>query len=219
MTAMKYKAVLWDMDGVLIDSERHWDSLGDLFLEDVVTDWDAFDKTRLVGRSLRDIYNLFQDEYGIAITFEEYVEEYNKLAKFIYQNKAELLPHAISTLTEIQNAGTTQGLVSSSSHMWIEYALKRFPLRQFFDVIVSSDDVDGVGKPDPAIYTFACNQIGVPPDQAIVVEDSTPGITAAREAGSTVIGFDHQDNIQDLAGADIFISDLEEIPEILFSAG
>ncbi|MCF7803663.1 MAG: HAD family phosphatase [Candidatus Marinimicrobia bacterium] len=215
----KYRTVIWDMDGVLIDSERHWNSLDSLFLEDVVNDWEAFDQSRLVGRSLGDIYELLAEEYGISISKDEYLREYNRVARRIYGEKASLMPNVQQTLHEIDALGVAQCLASSSSREWIGYALERFPLGEFFDHIVSADDVGGRGKPDPAIYEYTCKTMACTKDATIVIEDSEPGVKAAQGAGLTVIGYSHKDNTQSLESAEFHVSDLLEIPEIVSGAG
>ena len=215
--ASDFTTVIWDMDGVLIDSENHWDSLETHFLEDAVDNWDDFDKSRMIGRSLKDIYNLLEKEHGIHLSYREYVEEFNALARRVYQEAAELSPNAEATLLRIREMGLQQALVSSSSRQWIRYALERFPLEEYFDSIISSDDVQGRGKPDPAIYEFACRQLECVKEKTLVVEDSRAGIAAAHKAGLTVIGYFPEKKPR--GNPDGKITDLAEVWNMLSSSG
>lgn len=219
MTGMKYKTVLWDMDGVLVDSERHWKSLENFFLKDVVNDWHSFDQTRLTGRSMKDIYEILEAEHGISVSFEEYVNQYNNVAKTIYQDQAELMPNAERVLNKLNETGISQGLVSSSSHTWINFTLERFQLRHFFQAVVSSDDVNGVGKPNPAIYEYACEQLKANPSETIVIEDSVPGIQAASGAGCTVIWYTGSEKSSTRTESDYIVHDLGQVLSVLDSSG
>lgn len=219
MTGMKYKTVLWDMDGVLVDSERHWKSLENFFLKDVVNDWHSFDQTRLTGRSMKDIYEILEAGHGISVSFEEYVNQYNNVAKTIYQDQAELMPNAERVLNKLNETGISQGLVSSSSHTWINFTLERFQLRHFFQAVVSSDDVNGVGKPNPAIYEYACEQLKANPSETIVIEDSVPGIQAASGAGCTVIWYTGSEKSSTRTESDYIVHDLGQVLSVLDSSG
>lgn len=212
---MKLHTVIWDMDGVLVDSERHWDALDSFFLEEIVPQWDQFDEDLLTGRSIKDIHEMLTRDYGLDMDFESYVAHYNQVAKKIYSEKAELMPHARETLSTIAELGARQALASSSYHAWIGYAMEQFAIGKYFEKIVSAEDVDGTGKPAPDIYIETIRQLNAQPDDTIVIEDSAVGIQAAKAAGLTVIGYQSDVNEQNLSNAHTTVRDLRQIPDLL----
>lgn len=214
---MKFHTIIWDMDGVLVDSERHWDSLDSFFLEEMVPQWEEFDEDLLTGRSIKDIHDMLTQNYGLDMDFQSYVAHYNQVAKKIYGEKAELMPHARETLSAIAELGVRQALASSSYHAWIGYAMEQFDLADYFEKIVSAEDVDGAGKPAPDIYREAIRQLNVNPDDVIVVEDSAVGVQAAKAAGLKVIGYQSEINDQNLDDAHTTVTDLRQIPAIIES--
>ena len=205
------------MDGVLVDSERHWDGLDSFFLEKVVPEWDQFDENLLTGRSIKDIHDMLTSDYGLDMDFESYVGHYNQVAKKIYGEKAELMPHARETLSAIAELGVRQALASSSYHAWIGYAMQQFSLRDYFEKIISAEDVGGAGKPAPDIYLEAIRQLNVNPDHVLVVEDSAVGVQAAKTAGLTVVGYQSELNDQNLGHAHTTVMDLRQVPVLLES--
>lgn len=209
--------VIWDMDGVLVDSERHWDTKDDFFLARELDNWSEFDESRLIGRSLADIYAMLRKEMDLQMSYDEYRENYDATAKHIYSTKAELMPNAMKTLESLKQMGITQALVSSSTHRWIGYALDQFGIAEYFTKIISSDDVDGKGKPAPDIYKYACAQLNASQDEILVIEDSIPGIQAAKQAGLTVAGYTGAKHGQHPADADIEIDDLREVLRLVES--
>ncbi len=212
-----FEFVIWDMDGVLVDSERHWDTKEDFFLARALDNWNKFDESRLIGRSLPDIYKMLREEMNLQMSYDEYREQYDATAKYIYSTKAELMPNALKTLEELSQAGIIQALVSSSTHRWIGYAIEQFGIKQYFTEIISSDDVDGKGKPAPDIYEYACKKLRASKNKILVVEDSVPGIQAAKNAGLIVAGYTGAQHGQHPVGADVEIDNLSQIPDLVKS--
>lgn len=211
----QFEHVLWDMDGVLLDSERHWDTGNKFFLASEIKSWDQFDQSRLVGRSLLDTYHIFKNEYNLQMSYQEYESKFNAAAREVYSKRANLMPHARDVLNELQATNIGQSIVSSSTHHWINMAVNRFNLKQYFSCIISAEDVNGRGKPVPDIYLFAQSKLNIPTEELLVVEDSIPGIQAALAAGLTVIGYAPMgtNNLHNYAVQ--VITDLREIPNII----
>ena len=205
-------AVCFDMDGVLVDSEDYWipreraDLLPELLPEDDI------DIAEITGMNYRDIYEYLAANYKVAASKSDFLSWYDETAESIYGEDVDLLPGARSLLGRLDDRGTAVALVSSSPPHWIETVVSRFDLS--FDEIVSADAVDVPGKPAPDIYEHATDLLGVPPEDAIAVEDSSHGIEAAGRAGMHVVGFRHGDaDDTDLSGADVVApaaSDLRE---------
>ena len=196
-------AVIFDMDGVIVDSELHWKAVEAEFLQGLVGRWGDDDQRGIIGMSLYDIHARLVDNYGLTQTREEFVHFYKDLSKVIYGERSGLIPGFSETIQALVGSGTTIGLASSSPHSWIGMVLDRFALRGHFRAVVSSDDVQGRGKPAPDIYLFAADALGVRPRKCVAIEDSSKGIRSAKAAGMCCFGLrnGHNDD-QDLSEAD-----------------
>ena len=196
-------AVIFDMDGVIVDSELHWKAVEAEFLQGLVGRWSDEDQRGIIGMSLYDIHARLVDNYGLSQSREEFVHFYKDLSKVIYGERASLIPGFSETIQALVQRGTPIGLASSSPHSWIGMVLDRFALRSHFKVVVSSDDVDGRGKPAPDIYLFAADAIGFDPTRCLAIEDSSKGIKSAKAAGMRCFGLrnGHNDD-QDLSESD-----------------
>ncbi|WP_254531965.1 HAD family hydrolase [Natrinema gelatinilyticum] len=182
-------AVLFDMDGVLVNSEDYWVDVerAEIFPA-TVPDADV-DLAETSGMNFREIYDYLDAEYGAAISREEFVQRFDEAAEEIYTERAELLDGLHDLLAELDDRGVPTALVSSSPHDWIDMVTERFDLEGSFDRVVSADDIDGASKPAPDVFAYAADEIGVPADECIVVEDSANGIEAAARAGTVVVAY------------------------------
>lgn len=193
-----FKAFVFDMDGVIVDSESQWKKLEHKFLKKELPTWGEQDYENITGLGIVQFYQYLVDRHGLSLGIEEFKEKNREIARQIYQEYVNLTPGFRSFIAELASMDCKIALCSSSPMEWIEIVLERFELRDFFEVVVSSDHVNGVGKPDPAIYKLVASKLGVNPADCLVVEDSKHGIHAARDAGMTVLGFQPGENKQSL---------------------
>lgn len=189
------EAVIFDMDGVIVDSEQYWHEMeGPLFQEVTPEGIDIEDAKRMAtGRNFREIYEILDEEYGVTVSREEFLQRYYSVADTIYNERAEVMDGFHELLTSLHEHGVTIALVSSSPREWIDTVMNRFDI-DGFNLIVSADTlkVDGViekGKPHPAVYRHAAERLGITPQDCVVVEDSDNGIEAAKRAGMHCIGY------------------------------
>ncbi len=200
------RAVIFDMDGVIVDSELHWKGVESEFLKGLIGHWDEALQAGIIGMSAYDVYHKLVSEEGLKISIAEYLEYYNSLAKKIYGEKSSLIAGSRETIEAVSAAGYRVALASSSPKPWIDIVLTRFSLTPWFSVVASSDDVSGVGKPNPAIYQFTSTRLAVSPSRTVAIEDTKKGIQSAKAAGMKVIGFRNGFNEgQDLSAADQII--------------
>lgn len=207
------KAVIFDMDGVLVDSEQWWFQTTKEWLSGLIgKTWDEKKEARITGKSVPDIYRSLNEYYSLSISEQEFFDVYNVMAQDVYMRRASLTPHVRQTLEAIQGCTILLALASSSPHSWIKIMLSRFSLAPYFAVIVSSEDVGFAGKPSPDIYLYTAQKLSVSPKQCVVIEDSRNGVLAAKAAGMVALGYrtPHNQN-QNLDKADIIITDLAEI--------
>lgn len=212
ITHQRVEALVFDMDGVIVDSERHWKQLEGFFLQQLIPHWDRADQGKITGLSLRDTFALLRDSYGLKHTESEFLDVYQDMAAQIYMEKVALLPGFTGLLDELRAHEVPLALTSSSLRSWIEMVLARFSLHDAFRVVVSAEELKGEGKPSPAIYIHTAKELGVPAARCIVIEDSRNGVLSAKAAGMYCIGLRNGFNEeQDLSGADIIVHGFHEL--------
>src|SRR5215469_6207479 len=166
------EAVIFDMDGVIVDSEIHWKTTEGFFLQSLIPGWSAKDQDRIIGLGVLDLYKLLVDSYHLQKTKEQFLEIYQEMANKIYGQKVSLIEGFTELLTALNTNKIPVALASSSPTSWINIMLERFRLRDSFQVVVSADELGGQGKPSPAIYLHTARCLGVFPERCIAVEDS-----------------------------------------------
>jgi HAD superfamily hydrolase (TIGR01509 family) len=182
------RAVLWDMDGTLIDSEEfHWTSWRDaLANEGIAITHEQF----LSSFGQRDD-SIIPRWLGAASTLER-VERIANAKEELYRdlirkNGISPLPGVASWVQRLHNQGWLQAIASAAPLSNIEVVLSALGAAHYFNGIVSAEDVHR-GKPDPEVYLIAASRVGTLPDRCIVVEDAVAGIEGARRAGMRSIG-------------------------------
>jgi HAD superfamily hydrolase (TIGR01509 family) len=205
-------AVIFDMDGVIVDSEIHWKTTEGFFLQSLISGWSAHDQDRIIGLGVLDLYALLVDTYQMQKTQEEFLEIYQVMANEIYGQKVSLIAGFTELLTALNTNYIPVALASSSPTSWINIMLERFSLRDSFQVVVSADELKGQGKPSPAIYLLTASRLGIRPDRCVAIEDSKNGVLSAKNAEMFCVGFRNGFNDeQDLSRADVIIHHFAEL--------
>jgi HAD superfamily hydrolase (TIGR01509 family) len=197
------EAVLFDMDGVIVDSEEYWLAFEDeeLFPETLAEPYP--ENSEITGMNYREIYDYLDANYETTVGREAFVRRYEAAAEDIYGENVSLMPGFRELTAVLRERGLTVGIVSSSPPDWIETVVERFDLGPF-DAVASADAIDGPGKPEPDVYERAAAELGVDPADCVVVEDSANGSLSASRAGAYVIGYRTATN----ADADLLASDV-----------
>lgn len=193
------KAIIFDMDGVLIDSERHWLTDGRALVKRWVPTWTDKDQERVVGLGVEPLYAFLIQEYGLRASEADFARDYHDTIRDIFTTKAELLDGVTPLLQGIAASAYRLALATSSPRRWIEVVSARFSFDSTFELMVSASDLGCAAKPAPDIYERTAQLLSVAPSQCLVVEDSCPGVTAAHRAGMKVIGlrngFNHSQDL------------------------
>ena len=187
------RAVLWDMDGTLIDSEEfHWISWRDTMAnQGIAITREQF----LASFGLRND-SVLPRWLGAAATPER-IEKIATTKEEMYRHLVRTegispLPGVASWLHRLHSQGWLQAIASSAPRANVEAVLEALAVAQFFQGIVAAEDVHR-GKPDPEVYLTAAARLGASPDRCIVVEDAVAGIEGARNAGMRSIGVSPND--------------------------
>ncbi len=183
-------AVLWDMDGTLIDSEKLWDvSLRELMAHLGAAELRQEVREALIGSNMRHTCEVLLAEADRPITPASVAETGRWLTERTRQLFATDLPWrpgAREALASVRAGGVRTALVTSTERELTEVALDTIG-REFFDVTVCGDEVDGRNKPDPWPYLSAARLLGVDPRRCVAVEDSVTGSASAEAAGCVVL--------------------------------
>ena len=205
-------AVIFDMDGVIVDSEIHWKTTEGFFLQSLIPGWSAKDQDKIIGLGVLDLYALLVDTYYLQKTQQEFLEIYQQMANEIYGQKVSLIAGFTELLTALNTNHIPVALASSSPTSWINIMLERFSLRDSFQVVVSADELKGEGKPSPAIYLLTASRLGILPERCVAIEDSKNGVLSAKNAEMFCVGFRNGfNNEQDLSRADVIIHHFSEL--------
>lgn len=206
------KAFIFDMDGVIIDSEPLHFEVDLLTLAYFGAQGTKEDLERFVGMTNPEMWAVLRDELQLAPTVAEIIEYQlaNKIER-LTQDPHEPIDGIKELLEQLKQRQIPIAIASSSPRVFIEAVLKKFEIIDLFSCIVSGEEVPK-GKPAPDVYLEAASQLGVRPQDCVVLEDSRNGIIAAKAAGMRCIGYVNLNSgIQDLSQADLIVSSVRDI--------
>lgn len=183
------KAFLFDMDGVMADSETAWDQMGFNDLLKRYFGQELASKVRVKsGTSIKGIFDAFVAA-GWLGDYDTFHKENEKIADKIYHS-IPLTPGLDELIKKLHTRGYIIAVVSSSPSEWVESLISRLPSRKLISTVVSVNNHKTLhAKPSPDPYNFAMMELGVTPDTTIVLEDSEAGVTAAKASRAKVICF------------------------------
>jgi len=205
----RYRAVIFDMDGLLLDTETLWHGAEVELFRRHGGDFTWDDKMAVMGTSFDQTAHYFSERLGASpAEGRALVAEMVEIMREILTRQVEGRPGAIE-LVERLRGRIPLALASNSGRLLVDTALATAKLTDVFDAVISSDDV-AHGKPAPDIYLLACERLGVSPAEALALEDSPTGIAAAKAAGLACIGVP-QFAETDVSAADRVIDSLEEL--------
>lgn len=207
----KIKAVLFDMDGVLIDSEPYHPDIEIETMKYFGITLEKKDITRYRGTTFAYEFADLIERYDLKVSLPEILQKHAQLAQRYYGEFFVAMNYAFEVLQSLKEKKYRLALVTGSPSELAKSALKRLALLDFFDVKIFAEDVKK-GKPDPQPYLLAAKRLGVTSEEAAVVEDAINGFKSAKAAGMFVIGYQNSSNLnQDFSLADKVITDLREI--------
>ena len=204
--------IIFDMDGVLLDSEpMHQDIIYETFqLEGIPFD-KAYIQT-LTGMSAFPMWEKVKRDAQRSESVEELIKFHRDyFFKRLPEVKVPLVPHVKDVLEKFKNEGKHLSLASSSGRKLIDIFTQQTNIAHYFEVIMSGDDVQ-YSKPNPEIFLKVAQRYGLSATQFTVIEDSTNGVKAAKSAGMQCVGFQNPlSGGQDLSQADLLIHSMQEL--------
>lgn len=179
-------AVLWDMDGTLVDTEPYWIESETALIHDFGGDWTHDEAMQLVGQGLWHSARVIQSK-GVTLSEDEIIDRLtDDVLTQLVDKGIPWRPGALELLTELRELGVKTGLVTMSISRMAHHVADRLGFVGF-DVVVSGDDVEHA-KPHPEPYLRGAELLGVAITECVAIEDSTAGVGSAVAAGATSIG-------------------------------
>ncbi|WP_406007470.1 HAD family hydrolase [Streptomyces sp. NBC_00637] len=213
---MRYDLVIFDNDGVLVDSEPISNRLLAAYLTELGHPTSYEDSIRdYMGSAMHRIHDLVQERTGQRLP-ADFDDTFHRRVFAAFERELEPVAGAVDVLEKLAADGVPYCVASSGSHERIRVGHRKTGLDRWFEDarIFSSQDV-GKGKPAPDLFLHAARRMGVAPERCVVVEDSPLGVRAAVAAGMEVYGFTAMTPAAKLAGATRLFSDLGQLPDLL----
>ncbi len=206
------EAVVFDLDGVLIESEELWAAVREQLARERGGRYGPEEQRAMMGMSSPEWSRYMHEHVGLPESPDEIAAEVVELMADRYRTELPLIDGAVEAVDRLALRWPL-GLASSSNRPLIDLVLERSGLGRFFRATVSSEEV-ARGKPAPDVYLEACRRLGVEPTRAAAIEDSHAGIGSARAAGMRVIAIpnpSYPPGDEALADADLVLGSLAEL--------
>ena len=206
------EAVVFDLDGVIVDSEHVWDAAREALARERGGHWHENAQTDMMGMSSTEWSRYMHDVIGLKDPPEEISAEVVRRLEATYREELPLIDGASEAVARLAQRWPL-AVASSSNRPIIDLVLELSGLDRFFRVTVSSEEVQH-GKPSPDVYLEAALRLGVDPEHAVAVEDSHNGILAAKAGGMRVVAIPNRrypPGEGALAEADVVLEDISEL--------
>ena len=208
----RYRAVVFDMDGLLLDTETLWHAAEQELFARHGSTFTREDQMQVIGTSFDITARYFAERLGWPLERgAELVDEMIALMHDQVRRQVDARPGARELVSELRRLRVPLALASNSPRFLVDDALATAGLAGAFEVIVTSDDVEHP-KPAPDIYRLACDRLGVAASEAVALEDSASGVTAAKAAGLDCIAVPMFAET-DVSAADHVVDSLERLVE------
>ncbi len=208
---MKYDAVIWDMDGVLVDTGDYhflsWREVSNGFGYDYTRD--QFDRD--FGMKNPDILKRMMGDDTPEPFIEEFCQKKEELFLEMIHGQLQPMPGLLPILSQLREKTVPMALASSSPIHNINVLLEELQIRSFFDAVLSVGSLPG--KPEPDVFLEAASRLNMPAASCVVFEDSIAGVAAAKAAGMTCIAITTTNPRDLLRKADLIIDAYENLPE------
>lgn len=182
----RYDAVIFDMDGTLLDSMWMWKQIDVDFLGRFGIPMPADLQKQIEGMCFSETARYFKDRFRIPMTVEEIMDCWNGMTMEYYRDRTQLKPGVREFMERVRADGRAMGIATSNSRELAYAALERHGIKEYLTAILTGSEVT-VGKPAPDMFLKTAALVGAQPEKCLVFEDVEAGVIAARRAGMSVI--------------------------------
>ncbi len=210
-------AVIFDLDGVLADSEPWWSEIDAQLLAEHGVTYRGEHHQEVVGVSYRLAVEFYKKAFGLSLPTEKLMQRRGEIATEFFANRIDLFPNVKEVLQELRQVKLRLAVATSSVSASARPFMGRHDLTKFFKVIVTGEEVEH-GKPAPDIYVCAAKHLGIPAEACLVVEDALPGVAAAKAANMRVAAIPDRrfvDPNKYKKKADFILNSLNELPSLV----
>ena len=210
-------AIIFDLDGVLADSEPWWNQIDAKLLAEYGVTYRGEHHQKVVGVSYRFAVEFYKKAFGLSVPTEKIMRRRGEIATDFFANRVGLFPNVEEVLQELRHMKLRLAVATSSVGASARPFLDRHQLTGFFEVIVTGEEVER-GKPAPDIYLRAADKLGLTVDACLVVEDALPGVAAAKAAKMRIAAIPDRRFVNPREyqkKADYVLSSLQELPALV----
>ena len=212
-----FRAVIFDLDGLLADSEPWWNQIDAKLLAEYGVTYRGEYHRNVLGVSYRLATEFYKNAFHLSAPVEELMRRRAEIAAEFFADRVGLFPSAKVTLERLREMKLCLALATSSVSASARPFLERTGIRRLFDVIVTGDEIER-GKPHPDIYLLTSEKLQVDIDSCLVIEDALAGIAAAKAANMSVAAIPDTrfvDPREYTREADYVLRDLSEVPALV----
>jgi HAD superfamily hydrolase (TIGR01509 family) len=212
-----FYAVIFDLDGVLADSEPWWNQIDAKLLAEYGVSYRGEYHRNVLGVNYRLAVEFYKNAFHISASVEELMRRRGEIATDFFANRVDLFPSAKTTLEQLREMKLPLAVATSSVSASARPLLERTGIRSLLSVVITGDEVQQ-GKPHPDIYLRAAKKLGISPEACLVIEDSLAGIAAGKGANMRVAAIPDRrfvDPREYEKEADYVLGSLSEIPALI----
>ena len=212
-----FRAVIFDLDGVLADSEPWWNEIDAKLLAEYGATYGGEYHRNVLGVSYRLAVEFYKKTFCLSVPTDEMMLRRGEIAADFFANRIDVFPSTKPILQELREMNLNLAVATSSVSASARPFLARHELMSFFEIVVTGEEVEH-GKPHPDIYLRAAQKLGIAADACLVIEDAPSGISAAKAAKMRVVAIpdtrfvDPSDYQKE---ADFLLNSLSEIPALI----
>lgn len=213
---MRYQAIIFDMDGTIVQTEHLWGEATCKVIENrgrILTSQEQNTlKQQLIGAGLPAACQVIKDFLQTDDSIEIIMKEKSRIANQLYDTGIKFIDGFPAFIQKVAAIPLKVGVATNATIDTLERTEKNLKLSQYFGQhLYTINHVNNCGKPNPAIYLYAAQQLGVKPEYCIAIEDSAHGINAAKAAGMFCIGINTSNHPEQIKNADLKVNGYEEI--------